>query len=253
MVEGEIAQREAALRPTVDRLASDFQEHRAWVREASGRVTEVGRAGVHATHGSIEALGLADVEAGKVIDALDHAAVARARAEDASALADRSVVDAERTAQRLSELWRSRASTHAIIDAIELRFRVDEWTLDDPAHAIAIEVARRLRENPDLIVQLEGYADDTGAGPHNLVLSRLRADAVVLFLAAQGVEPHRLHAIGLGPRVPLPTTGRGTAAARIVESSSGSSIRPDTAARRRMSGAGRREMAAVVTSRPAGW
>ncbi len=48
---------------------------------------------------------------------------------------------------------------------------------------------------------------EEGAGPHNLRLSQLRADAVVLFLAAQGVEPHRLQAIGLGTARPVADNG----------------------------------------------
>ena len=88
-----------------------------------------------------------------------------------------------------------------------LRFGVDKWTLDDQARAAALEIARRLQENPSLVVQLEGYADGGGADRDNLRLSQLRADAVVLFLAAQGVEPHRLQAIGLGTARPVADIG----------------------------------------------
>jgi outer membrane protein OmpA-like peptidoglycan-associated protein len=205
-VRGEIARSEAVLGPAVDRLAGDLQQHRAGVREVAVRATEVNRSGVEATLHAIEALGMADVAAGRATDALDHANVALTRAEEATALADRSLVEAERTAQRLSRLWRNRA-TPSVIEAIVLRFGVDDWTLDEQARAVALDVARRLQENPALVVQLEGYSDGMGTEPHNLRLSQLRADAVVLFLAAQGVESHRIQAIGLGTARPVADNG----------------------------------------------
>ena len=84
-----------------------------------------------------------------------------------------------------------------------LRFGVDEWILDHQARAAALEIARRLRENSSLVVELEGYTDSAGALAHNLRLSQLRAEAVGRFLAEQGVEIHRLQTIGLGTARPV--------------------------------------------------
>ena len=124
-------------------------------------MTEVAQSGVNAERAAIEALGTADVAAGQATDALHLATVAMTRAEEAAALADQSLVETEQTAQRLTRLWRNRG-TLSVIEAIVLRFGVDKWTLDDQARATALEIARRLQENPSLVVQLEGYADGGG-------------------------------------------------------------------------------------------
>ena len=205
-VREEIARSEAGLRPALDRLASDLRAHQAGVRELSIKMAQVERTAEEAGRRSIEALGQADVAAGTTADAVDQVSAASARADAARALAERALDDAERTSQRLTRLWRDR-SRYSVVDAIVLRFGVDAWTLDDQARMVALDVARRLRENPELLVQLEGYTDGVGAWPHNLRLSQLRAEAVVRFLVEQGIEAHRLHAIGLGTVRPVSDNG----------------------------------------------
>ena len=205
-VRGEIARGEAALRPAVDRLTGDLREHRTAVRELDVQAAEVDRLEEEATRAAIEALGVADVAAGRAADAVEHATVALARADEAGTRAEQAVAEVDRTARRLVQLWNARSKL-AVVEAVVLRFGVDEWVLDDPARAAALDVVKRLRENPALVVQLEGYADGAGAPPYNLRLSQLRAEAVGRFLAEQGVETHRLQAIGLGTARPVADNG----------------------------------------------
>jgi outer membrane protein OmpA-like peptidoglycan-associated protein len=205
-VRGEIARSEAVLRPAVDRLAGEFREHRIAVWELGVQTAAVDRLEEEATRAAIEALGVADVAAGRAADAVDHATLALARADEAGTRAEQAVAEADQTARRLVQLWSARSKL-AVVEAIVLRFGVDEWALDDRARAAALEIAKRLRENPSLVVQLEGYADGAGAPPHNLRLSQLRAEAVGRFLAEQGVETHRLQVIGLGTARPVADNG----------------------------------------------
>jgi outer membrane protein OmpA-like peptidoglycan-associated protein len=133
---------------------------------------------------------------------MSYATRALARADDARTLADRSLTEAHRTDERLTWLWTRRARP-SVVGALVLRFGADQWMLDAQAEKVARDLVDRLRENPALVVQVEGYADALGAPPHNLRLSQLRAEAVVRFLLAQGVELHRLRAIGLGATRPV--------------------------------------------------
>jgi outer membrane protein OmpA-like peptidoglycan-associated protein len=205
-VRGEIARSEAVLRPAVDRLAGDLREHRITVWELGVQTAAVDRLEEEATRAAIEALGVADVAAGRAADAVDHATLALARADEAGTRAEQAVAEADQTARRLVQLWSARSKL-AVVEAIVLRFGVDEWALDDPARTAALEIVKRLRENPALVVQLEGYADGAGAPQHNLHLSQLRAEAVGRFLAEQGVETHRLQVIGLGTARPVADNG----------------------------------------------
>ncbi len=63
----------------------------------------------------------------------------------------------------------------------------------------------RLRENPDLKVEIAGYTDNTGSPAHNLTLSQQRAETVVRYLVNKGIDPRRLSARGYGQAAPIAT------------------------------------------------
>jgi outer membrane protein OmpA-like peptidoglycan-associated protein len=201
-VRAEITRSEGTLRPAVERLARSLQEHGAEMREIAAQTAEVRRGGEEATRAAIEALGMADVAAGRATDAVDHATIALRRADEAVVAGEQALAASDATAERLERLWRSRARL-SVVGAIVVRFGVNGWVLDDQARATLLEIVRRLQENPALVVELEGYADSAGAPPHNLRLSQLRAESVGRFLAEEGVETHRLQAIGLGTARPV--------------------------------------------------
>jgi outer membrane protein OmpA-like peptidoglycan-associated protein len=201
-VRKELASSAGALGPIVDRLASDLQKHRTAAREFAVQAAEVDRLQEETTRAAIEALGVADMAAGRAADAVDHATIALARADEAGAVTEQALTEAEETARRLTRLWRGRANL-SVREAVVLRFGVDAWVLDGQARTAVLDIAQRLRENPTLIVELEGYTDSAGAPPYNLRLSQLRAEAVGRFLAELGVETHRFQTIGLGPARPV--------------------------------------------------
>jgi outer membrane protein OmpA-like peptidoglycan-associated protein len=201
-VRTEITRSEDALRPAVEQLASVLQEHQARVRELAAETMEARRGGEEATRGAIEALGMADVANGRAADAVDHATIAETRAAEAAVAGEQARAVADETAERLARLWRS-GTKPSVVEAVVVRFRVDEWVPDDQARATLRDVAVRLQENRALVVELEGYADSAGAPPYNLRLSQLRAGAVARFLVEQGVETHRVQMIGLGTARPI--------------------------------------------------
>ena len=51
---------------------------------------------------------------------------------------------------------------------------------------------KRLRENPALVVKLEGHSDSVGPPTQNLMLSQRRADEVWRFLVTNGVKRTRI-------------------------------------------------------------
>jgi outer membrane protein OmpA-like peptidoglycan-associated protein len=201
-VRAEIARSETAVGPSVEQLSRDLQEHQAEMRRLAGQAEEVRRAGEEATRAAIEALGVADMAAGRAADALEHATAAQGRADEAAEAAEQARAAAEGTAERLARVWRGEPGP-SVVEETVLRFRVDAWVPDDQARATLRDIARRLRENPALVVELEGYADSAGAPLENLRLSQLRAEAVGRFLAEQGVETHRVQTIGLGTARPV--------------------------------------------------
>jgi outer membrane protein OmpA-like peptidoglycan-associated protein len=81
------------------------------------------------------------------------------------------------------------------------------------------QVAASLKEYPDSTVQIVGHTDSTGAADFNQQLSVNRANAVVVYLSAQGIEPARMQAVGMGPSQPVADnrTVEGRAQNRRVE------------------------------------
>lgn len=81
------------------------------------------------------------------------------------------------------------------------------------------KVATSLKEFPDSSVQIVGHTDSTGSASFNQQLSVNRANAVAVYLGAQGVNPQRMQSTGMGPSQPIGDnrTADGRAQNRRVE------------------------------------
>lgn len=124
-------------------------------------------------------------------DVREVAKVARERA-------DAAVAKADETDNRLTRLWESRTK-RSLVETIEVLFRFDRWDLSDRSATALVGLAKELKANEKLAVELEGYTDDRGDAKYNIQLSQRRVETVRRFLVKQGVEQPRIHAIGLGP------------------------------------------------------
>jgi OmpA-OmpF porin, OOP family len=76
------------------------------------------------------------------------------------------------------------------------------------------EIVALLKENPKMIIQLEGHTDNSGNVKANLDLSQERVDAVKKYLTGKGVEKSRVKTKAFGGRQPL-SKGK-TEAAKIL-------------------------------------
>jgi len=102
----------------------------------------------------------------------------------------------------------------------KIHFAVGSAVIQRRSFAMLDQVAKVLQSHPDLVrVQVEGHTDSTGNARANTALSQARAEAVVTYLAAHGVERSRLLPRGFGPSRPLATnvTRTGREANRRVE------------------------------------
>jgi outer membrane protein OmpA-like peptidoglycan-associated protein len=92
-------------------------------------------------------------------------------------------------------------------DKLELKeklyFAWDQATLQDVSFPVLDEVAQALKDNKGFRVQVEGHTSSEGANEHNQTLSKQRADAVLAYLVAHGVQKERLHSKGFASSVPL--------------------------------------------------
>jgi Outer membrane protein and related peptidoglycan-associated (lipo)proteins len=60
------------------------------------------------------------------------------------------------------------------------------------------EVAKVLKENPNINLRIEGYTDDIGTKAYNQKLALKRAMAVKNFLVKEGIKPERIQIVGFG-------------------------------------------------------
>jgi OOP family OmpA-OmpF porin len=87
------------------------------------------------------------------------------------------------------------------------------------AHPLLDEVVTILEKNPQMEVEIQGYADNTGTAEYNQWLSERRAKKVMDYLVTKGIVPERLEAKGYGSTRPVASnaTEEGRAQNRRVE------------------------------------
>lgn len=85
-----------------------------------------------------------------------------------------------------------------------LQFAQNSSAILPESEPLLEEVADALARNPRIArVEIQGHTDNTGTPEHNLSLSDARANVVLDWLAAHGIDPHRLSARGYGQEHPL--------------------------------------------------
>ena len=78
-------------------------------------------------------------------------------------------------------------------------FERGKWKLDTDKYARELfTIAKTLKENPEVQIDICGYADHTGGEAINKKVTLKRAEALKKFLVKVGIEPERLHTYGLG-------------------------------------------------------
>ena len=77
-------------------------------------------------------------------------------------------------------------------------FAVDNAKLEEGDLITIDKDAEWLKKNPDVKINVRGYADERGSDEYNFALSEKRAKAVMDYLVKQGIEPARLMFIGFG-------------------------------------------------------
>lgn len=98
-------------------------------------------------------------------------------------------------------------------------FETGSAVLSEDGMAVLDQAAELLLAGPNVIIRVEGHTDSVGSRESNQILSEARAQAVVDYLVAQGVDPSQLIAIGYGETQPIAdnSTEEGRAQNRRIE------------------------------------
>jgi len=101
---------------------------------------------------------------------------------------------------------------------INFKFGTAEITAADPI-PVLLDVARIMKEKPDMKIGITGHTDNIGGDDSNLQLSMRRAEAVKTWLVEHGVGADRISTDGKGESSPIDTndTDAGRARNRRIE------------------------------------
>ncbi|MBA4096485.1 MAG: peptidoglycan-associated lipoprotein [Rhodospirillum sp.] len=83
-----------------------------------------------------------------------------------------------------------------------VQFELDRYDLSPEAEATLQKQAALLQLYPEIVITIEGHADERGTREYNLALGERRADAVRNYLAALGVSTGRVSVISYGKERP---------------------------------------------------
>lgn len=111
------------------------------------------------------------------------------------------------------------ADLQMVLDVSDILFDFDKWVIKQSVVPELDKWAEFFQNNPQVTAKIYGHADSTGPNAYNQDLSTKRAQAVVNYLAAKGVDPKRLTAKGFGESQPAApnTTSEGRQKNRRVE------------------------------------
>lgn len=110
------------------------------------------------------------------------------------------------TCDELSPGERANFESCALGASIVLRgvnFEFNSAKLTAEAVGTLATVVEALDNRPDIVVEVAGYTDSSGADNYNLRLSKKRAESVRDFLVEQGIKPNRLIPRGYGEAQPI--------------------------------------------------
>ncbi|MDE3272194.1 sortase-associated OmpA-like protein PdsO [Pseudoalteromonas sp. G4] len=82
--------------------------------------------------------------------------------------------------------------------AMSVQFRSGSADIEPHFAEQLIELAEVMKQQPEIYLDLNGFADQRGDDENNLALSTKRADNVAAFLIKQGVDHNRLSTHGFG-------------------------------------------------------
>jgi outer membrane protein OmpA-like peptidoglycan-associated protein len=93
------------------------------------------------------------------------------------------------------------AAAHAEAEAALAEARryaavVNSAVIQEDSYRELLWFVQQMQPYPDVIIQVQGFADSTGTESLNQALSEQRAESVVRYLSSEGIEPSRIRTQG---------------------------------------------------------
>jgi outer membrane protein OmpA-like peptidoglycan-associated protein len=102
-----------------------------------------------------------------------------------------------------AEGWIQQINQTGRVSVYGINFDTAKATLRPDSEQVLNELLSLLQKQPDWALVVAGHTDNTGSDAINSPLSRQRAEAVVAWLAAKGIDKSRLVPAGFGASKPI--------------------------------------------------
>jgi outer membrane protein OmpA-like peptidoglycan-associated protein/opacity protein-like surface antigen len=99
------------------------------------------------------------------------------------------------------EVIRETKNNQIILLGVNYEFNSNR--LKPEAYPILFHTANVMKQNPELIIEIQGYTDNIGSEKANKIVSQKRAESVENYLIARGISEDRVKAIGYGEANPI--------------------------------------------------
>jgi outer membrane protein OmpA-like peptidoglycan-associated protein len=86
-----------------------------------------------------------------------------------------------------------------------IKFELNKTVIHESSYPVLEEAVKRLKEDKENYIIVDGYTDITGKPAYNKVLSLKRAKAVKAKLVKMGINPRRIKVVGHGAKSPAAT------------------------------------------------
>lgn len=85
----------------------------------------------------------------------------------------------------------------------QVQFATASATLEESAFPVLDTLIEYLKDNPNLILEVQGHTDQVGSLDFNLKLSKFRAIAVANYIKNKGITAARIYPVGYGSTKPI--------------------------------------------------
>ena len=84
----------------------------------------------------------------------------------------------------------------------DIYFEFDKSSLDSMAQDVLSRKSDWMRDNPDVVISIEGHCDERGTNEYNLALGEKRAESAKSFLVDLGIDAYRVSTVSYGEERP---------------------------------------------------